>query len=51
MLYEVITGVTQYEYDFNKTLGTNVGDTYKYTFTITKKDGLNEQESLTVTVK
>ncbi len=50
-VYSEDLGVTQYEYDFNKTLGTNVGDTYKYTFTITNKDGLNEQESLTVTVK
>lgn len=40
-----------YDYDFNTTAGATVGDTEKYTFTITNRDGLTGQISLTITVQ
>lgn len=40
-----------YDYDFNTTAGTTVGDTEKYTFTITNRDGITGQVSLTITVQ
>lgn len=40
-----------YSYDFNGTAGTTVGDTEKYTFTITNRDGLTGQIDLTITVQ
>lgn len=38
-----------YSYDYNTTAGATVGDTNKYTFTITNRDGVTAQVSLTVT--
>lgn len=40
-----------YDYDFNTTASTTVGDTEKYTFTITNRDGLIGQVSLTITAQ
>ncbi len=40
-----------YNYDFNTTAGSTVGDTEKYTFTITNRDGLTGQVSLTLTIQ
>ncbi|HPE56578.1 MAG TPA: hypothetical protein P5514_09300 [Bacteroidales bacterium] len=42
---------TTYEYDYNFTLNTVSGNEHKYTFTITNRDGLNEQKSITFTVE
>ncbi|MEZ4922617.1 MAG: hypothetical protein R2780_05535 [Crocinitomicaceae bacterium] len=41
----------EYEYDFTTTLDTTSGDTHKYTFTITNRDGLTNQVSLTLTIQ
>jgi hypothetical protein len=38
-----------YSYDYNATLDTTVGQTNKYTFTVTNRDGLVNQVSLTTT--
>lgn len=40
-----------YAYDYSATLDTNKGQTNKYTFTITNRDGLTNQAALTITVK
>ncbi len=40
-----------YDYDYVFVIGSISGDIYTYTFTITNKDGLTEQESLTVTIQ
>ncbi|MBI1306720.1 MAG: hypothetical protein GC181_08910 [Bacteroidetes bacterium] len=40
-----------YEYDFTGTMDTISGQTNKYTFTITNRDGLVNQVSLTLTVE
>lgn len=40
-----------YSYDFTPTLESTVGQTNKYTFTVTNRDGLTNQVALTVTVK
>lgn len=40
-----------YSYDFTSTLESTVGQTNKYTFTVTNRDGLTNQLSLTVTIK
>lgn len=40
-----------YSYDFSETLETTVGQTNKYTFTITNRDGLVNQVSATVTIQ
>ncbi len=40
-----------YDYDFSTTAGATLGDTEKYTFTITNRDGLTGQISLTITVQ
>lgn len=40
-----------YDYDFNTTASTTVGDTEKYTFTVTNRDGLIGQVSLTITAQ
>jgi VCBS repeat-containing protein len=40
-----------YSYDYTATLGTTSGQTTKYTFTVTNRDGLTNQVSLTVTVQ
>lgn len=40
-----------YDYDFNTTASTTAGDTEKYTFTITNRDGLIGQVSLTITAQ
>lgn len=40
-----------YDYDYNTTLDTLAGQTYKYTFTVTNRDGLVNQVSLTVTTQ
>ena len=41
----------EYDYDFATPVSTTVGDTEKYTFTITNRDGLTGQVSLTVTAQ
>ncbi|MCB9236079.1 MAG: hypothetical protein H6581_30810 [Bacteroidia bacterium] len=48
-----LTGTDQdmFEYDYNLTLGTTSGQTEKYTFTVTNKDGLQGQVGLTLTVQ
>jgi hypothetical protein len=38
-----------YSYDYTATAGTTAGDAIKYTFTVTNRDGLTNQVSLTVT--
>lgn len=38
-----------FEYDFSTTVSSTVGDKEKYTFTISNRDGLTGQVSLTVT--
>lgn len=38
-----------YSYDYNATLGTDVGQVETYTFTVTNRDGLVNQVSLTLT--
>lgn len=40
-----------YTYDYNTTLEATVGQTDKFTFTITNRDGLVNQVFLTVTIK
>lgn len=40
-----------FSYDYSATLDTIVGQTNKYTFTVTNRDGLVNQVSLTVTVR
>lgn len=40
-----------YEYDFSTTVSTTIGDTEKYTFTITNRDGLTGQVNLTITAQ
>lgn len=39
-----------YSHDYTEVLSGNHGDTIKYTFTVTNRDGLTKQVSLTVTV-
>ncbi len=42
---------TMFDYDYNFTLSdTESGNTHKFTFTITNRDGINAQESITITV-
>lgn len=50
---EDLTGTSEdvYEIDFNATLGNTPGEKNKLTFTITNRDGLTNQVSLTVTVQ
>lgn len=40
-----------YSYDYTTTLDNVVGQTDKYTFTVTNRDGLVNQVSLTITIK
>lgn len=40
-----------YSYDFSTTASASAGDTEKYTFTITNRDGLQGQVSLTITAQ
>lgn len=40
-----------YAYDYTTTVGTTAGDTEKYTFTVTNRDGLTNQVSLTITIE
>jgi len=40
-----------YSYDFKETLGTTKGEKDTYTFTVTNRDGLTNQVSLTITVE
>jgi hypothetical protein len=40
-----------YSYDYSEILGTTSGETDKYTFTVTNRDGLTNQVSLTVTIQ
>ena len=40
-----------YTYDYSTSLDTNKGQTNKYIFTVTNRDGLTNQVALTVTVK
>ncbi len=40
-----------YAYDYTTTLDTTRGQTNKYTFTVTNRDGLTNQVAVTVTVK
>lgn len=40
-----------YTYDYSTTLDTNKGQTNKYIFTVTNRDGLTNQVALTLTVK
>ncbi|UKN00623.1 hypothetical protein K6119_12880 [Paracrocinitomix mangrovi] len=40
-----------YDYDFNTTMDTVSGQTNKYTFTVTNRDGLTNQVALTLTVQ
>lgn len=40
-----------YSYDFATSASTSAGDTEKYTFTITNRDGLQGQVSLTITAQ
>ena len=40
----------KYTYDYSATLDTIVGQTCKYTFTVTNRDGLVNQVSSTVTI-
>lgn len=40
-----------YSYDYSEVLDTTVGQTNKYTFTITNRDGLVNQVSATVTIQ
>jgi len=40
-----------YAYDYNFELDTVTGNVHKYTFTITNRDGLNAQKSITFTVE
>ena len=42
---------TDFDYDYLDTLGTTSGETHKYIFTITNRDGINKQVDLTVTVQ
>jgi hypothetical protein len=42
---------TTYEYDYSFTLDTVSGNVHKYTFTVTNRDGLNAQKSITFTVE
>lgn len=39
-----------FTYDYFPILGTTVGNTEKYTFTITNRDGLTNQQMLTITI-
>jgi len=53
-VYDVDLGAAEeelYEYDFNTNVSTTVGDTEKYTFTISNRDGLTGQVSLTITAQ
>lgn len=40
-----------YDYDFATIVSTTIGDTEKYTFTITNRDGLTGQINLTITAQ
>lgn len=40
-----------YSYDLPVTVGSKVGNKEKYTFTVTNRDGLIGQKSLTITIK
>jgi len=40
-----------FSFDFIETVGTTSGETDKYTFTVTNRDGLTNQVSLTVTIQ
>ncbi len=40
-----------YNYDLSTTLGTTSGDTEKYTFTVTNRDGLVNALNLTITIQ
>jgi transposase len=40
-----------YSYDYADTLSSTIGDVEKYTFTVTNRDGLLNQVSLTLTVQ
>ncbi|MCF8278609.1 MAG: hypothetical protein K9J17_17910 [Flavobacteriales bacterium] len=42
---------TDYEYDYAFAMDSVSGNTHAYTFTITNRDGLNKQASLTLTVE
>lgn len=42
---------SNFTYDFITTVGTTSGQTEKYTFTVTNRDGLNGQKTLTLTVQ
>jgi len=43
---------TSFEYDYNFTLNDSIqGNTHRYLFTITNRDGLTAQKSLTLTVE
>lgn len=43
---------TEFEYDYAYMLEDTVsGNTHKYTFTVTNRDGINKQKSLTITVQ
>jgi hypothetical protein len=43
---------TNFDYDYNFSINDTVsGNKYKYTFVVVNKDGLNKQESITLTVK
>jgi len=49
---EDLTGTNEdvFEIDFNATLGNTVGQVNKFTFTVTNRDGLTNQVSLSITV-
>lgn len=40
-----------YSYDYNETLANNISETDTYTFTVTNRDGLVNQVSLTITIE
>ncbi|HJW27840.1 MAG TPA: hypothetical protein VJ508_01185, partial [Saprospiraceae bacterium] len=48
---EDVTGADQdaFDFDFTPTLATLAGDNYKFTFTVTNRDGLTNNVSLTLT--
>jgi hypothetical protein len=41
----------EFNYDFHTTVGSTAGDTEKYTFTVTNRDGLTGQTSVTITLQ